>query len=104
MINKLAAAVRDLPDPYKPEYFTHLEVFVVRPTAVDPYPCLLVSIRNGHKKLFFRVVDLSAYDGAFRLSPASRKRLRKGLALARRQAAALIEARRLDYGRLPDMT
>lgn len=97
MIRKLGQVDRDIPDPYNTEYFTHLELFVPKPTREAPFPCIIISIRNGQRKLFFRLADVDSYIKAFELSARERERLIAALVRARAEAAELAEDERLAW-------
>ncbi len=88
-IRKLGQVDRDIPYPHKPEHHAHPEVFVPQPTMSAPLPCILVSIRNGHKELFFRVADVDSFIKVFELSARERRRLIAGLDAANTEVFAM---------------
>lgn len=104
LIRKLGQVDREIRDPFKPEYYTHLEVFVPKPTLESRLPCILLSIRNGHRKLFFRLKNLNAYDRAFNLTGKERKRLVRGLETAWVQSKKIERYTRLSHNRHPGVS
>ena len=99
LVTKLSWVAKKILDVYNPQKYTRVEVFVPKPTMEAPYPCLLVSIRNGHSKLFFRVNDLASYYDFFRLSVEEEARLRVGLERATAEADRLEEDAKLLFQR-----
>ena len=102
---KLAGYVKNIIDPYAPKYSTRLEVFVPKPTEEVPLPCVLVSIRNGHQKLFFRAESLTALKAIFKIPKDARLRIESALITANIEAdkieqrnKAMFELRRLPPG------
>ncbi len=96
-ICKLSWFARKIKDYWKSGNYTRLELMVPAPTRDDPIPCILVSIRNGFRKLFFRVPDLATYDEAFKLPQEARDRITNALIEANAQAAQMVEDERLIY-------
>jgi len=78
-IQKLAWVRKKVQDPFNPTKWIDIELFVPKPTNENPLPCILVSIRNGHSKLFFRLADVAGYTGAFSLSRRMKDKLKAGL-------------------------
>jgi hypothetical protein len=98
-IRKLAGFERDIPDPYNKGFYTHLEMFVPKPTADKPYPCIIISIRNGHQKLFFRVSSLEEINRAFRVPKDAKVRMKAALAAANAECDRLEEDARLLFAK-----
>lgn len=82
LLVKLAYFTRKIQDPYNKGFFTTFEAFVPKPNAETPLPCILVAIRNGHQRLFFRVASVKELTSAFSIPQSAKKRL----------AMALVEA------------
>ncbi len=88
---------KKLKDCYNPKSFTTLSVLVPKPSQANPLPCILVSVRNGHSKLFFRVQDLEAYYGFFKLPRETEIKLSEALTEANNEADRLEEDSRLVF-------
>lgn len=102
---KLAGYVKTIVDPYNPKHSTRLEVFVPKPTDEVPLPCVLVSIRNGHQKLFFRAENLKALKDIFKIPKDAKLRIESALVTANieadkieQQNKAMFQLRRLPAG------
>jgi hypothetical protein len=78
-IQKLAWVRKKVQDPFNPTKWVDIELFVPKPTTDNPLPCILVSIRNGHSKLFFRLSDVTGYVRAFSISRRMKDKLNAGL-------------------------
>ena len=103
-LQKLTWFERKIKDPYNPEAYAALELFVPKPTRDHPYPCILVSIRNGHDKLFFRVANVEEYLKAVSISRFTRAKLKNGLISANIEADEIEKDMRLimQRRRLPE--
>lgn len=102
---KLAGYQKKIVDPYNPKHSTLMEVFVPKPTEEAPLPCVLVSIRNGHQKLFFRAESLNALKSIFKIPRDAKLRIESALVTANIEAdrieqknKAMFELRRLPTG------
>ena len=105
LVHWLAVVSKRVRDAYSPKNWTWRMLMVPKPTMESPYPCILVSIRNGHSKLFFRVRDLDAYKQAFLLSSNEEAKIIQALSEAQAEADKLegdirliFEKRRLPEG------
>lgn len=92
MVQWLAVASKKVKDGFKDKSYTWRMVMVPKPTIASPLPCILVSIRNGHSKLFFRVRSLEDYYQAFRLTTEEEEKIRLAL------VEANIEADKIEQG------
>ena len=95
---------KKLKDCYSPRSFTQLSILVPKPNQSNPLPCILVSIRNGHSKLFFRIQDLKAYYNFFKLSEETEVKITEAVKEANQEADKLEEDSRLIFQkrRLPE--
>lgn len=96
-IKWLAVASKKVKDAYNPKSYTWRMVLVPKPTAEDPYPCILITLSNGHNKILLRVTDLAEYDNAFNLSQEERSKIAQALSEATIEADRLEEDNRLIY-------
>ncbi len=94
-IQKLAWIRKKIADPYNAKAWLDLELFVPKPTRDNPLPCILVSIRNGHSKLFFRLEDVSGFTKGFALTRRMKDRLKLGLVTANIEADEIEKDMRL---------
>ncbi len=99
LLRKIAWFKRKVIDPYSPSNYVELEVFVPKPDKENPLPCILVSIRNGHSRLFFRCANVKEYLKAFSLSREVRARLQTGLLTANIEADEIEKDMRLLFAR-----
>jgi hypothetical protein len=86
---KLWSYAKKLPDPYRPKYYTKIELFVPQPTFFSPFPCILVSIRNTKFKVFFRVLELADLDGIFAIPLEEQQKASEALCNAKREAETI---------------
>ena len=86
LLTKLAYFTYKIRDPYNKEFYTTLEAFVPKPDAQYPLPCILVSIRNGHQRLFFRVSSVKELLLSFKVPKSARERLSNALMTANHEA------------------
>ena len=98
-IVKLSWVRKKIVDPFNPNAYLNLEIFVPKPTKENPLPCLLVSIRNGHTKLFFRLRDVVDYSKSLSLSRRDKEKLRLGLIQANVEADEIEKDMRLSFAR-----
>jgi hypothetical protein len=98
-IQKLAWVRKKIEDPYNAKCYIDLELFVPKPTRDNPYPCILVSVRNGHSKLFFRLRDVSDFVQGFSLSRRMKEKLKDGLAEANLEADQIEQDMKLVFRR-----
>ncbi len=98
-IQKLAWVRKKIVDPYNPKAWLDLELFVPKPTRDNPLPCILVSVRNGHSKLFFRLQDVSDFVKGFSLTRRMKERLKLGLVQANAEADEIEKDLRLLMAR-----
>jgi hypothetical protein len=100
---KLWSYVKKIQDPYRPKYYTRIELFVPQPNFLSPFPCILISIRNSKFKAFFRVLDLAAVDEVFIVPVDQREMASQALSEAKRQADDIEETLRhlISQKRLP---
>jgi hypothetical protein len=98
-IRKLAGFERNIPDPYNKGFYTHLEMYVPKPTPDKPYPCIIISIRNGHQKLFFRAASLEEIVKDFRVPKDARVRIKAALEVASAECDRLEEDARLLFAK-----
>src|SRR3989304_1061819 len=96
---KIARFHRKIEDPYNRNFYTDLEVFVLKPTIEYPLPCILVSIRNGHQKLFFRVGNVKGVLLAFKLPESARERLSLALVEANHEADRIEQDYKLIFAK-----
>ena len=96
-IRFLCLFFKKLKDCYNPKAYTTLSVLVPRPTQSNPLPCILVSLRNGHSKLFFRVENLEAYYRFFELSQETENKLIESIKEANVEADRLESDARLIF-------
>jgi len=94
-IPKLWSYSKKLHDPYRPKYYTVIELFVPQPNFFSPYPCILVSIRNTRFKTFFRILDLADLETVFTIPDDQRQKCHQALQDAKREALT-IESRIKD--------
>lgn len=85
-ISKLWSYTKELKDPYRPKYYTKIELFVPQPTFMSPFPCCIVSIRNAKFKTFFRILELSELEQVFVLPAAEKENALQALQNAKDQA------------------
>ena len=83
---KLWSHTKKLPDPYRPKYYTRIELFVPQPNFFSPLPCILVSIRNTKFRTFFRVLDLADLEMVFTIPEEEREKCHQALCVAKREA------------------
>ena len=83
---KLAYFTRRIADPYNKGFYTTFEVFVPKPTLETPLPCILIAIRNGYQRLFFRVSSLKEISSSFRIPQSAKGRLAMALVEANHEA------------------
>jgi len=104
IVNWLAQTWRKIYDPYNSKGYTRLTLLVPKPTTEDPLPCILVSIRNGHSKLFFRVSSIAEYKSAFELATEEEERIQEALIQAHKEADKIVNDMKLliRKNRLPD--
>jgi len=88
-VPKLWSYSKKLHDPYKPKYYTVIELFVPQPSFFSPFPCILVSIRNTRFKTFFRILDLVDLEGIFVIPPAEQQKASQALQDAKRDASTI---------------
>jgi len=86
---KLWSYTRKLPDPYRPKYYTKIELFVPQPNFFSPFPCILVSIRNTRFKTFFRILELADLEMVFNIPPEERQKCHQALQDAKREAETI---------------
>ncbi len=86
-------------DCYNPKAFVRLGLFVPQPTNEAPLPCIIVSIRNGHSKLFFRVQNIEEYNAFWQIPPEVEEKLTQGLVEANNEADQIEEAQTLAHQR-----
>ena len=86
---KLWSFTKKLPDPYRPKYYTKIELFVPQPNFFSPFPCILVSIRTIKYKAFFRLLDLSDLDQVFVIPEDQRQKCHQALQDAKREALTI---------------
>jgi len=98
-IRKLAGFERDIPDPYNKNFHAHIEVFVPKPARDNPLPCILISIRNGHQKLFFRVASVAEISKALRVPRNASVRLKAALVEANYEADRIEQDYRLLFAK-----
>ena len=98
-IKKLGGFSRNIEDPYNKGFFTHLEVFVPKPDKDNPLPCILISIRNGHQKLFFRVASIDDITNSFRVPRDARVRLQAALVAANIEADQIEQDARMVFAK-----
>ena len=96
---KLAYFKKQIADPYNANFYTVIEVFVPKPTAEKPYPCLLVAIRNGHQKLFFRVASIKELHSTFSIPKSAKLRLAMALVEANHEADRIEQDYKLLFAR-----
>lgn len=99
MIRKLAGFERDIQDPYNPKHYTHIEAFVPLPDRENPLPCILISIRNGHQKLFFRVSSVEEIAKSFKVPRDAKIRMKAALAEANMEADRIEQDYKLIFAR-----
>ena len=92
---KLWSFARKFPDPYRPKYYTKIELFVPQPTFFSPFPCILVSIRNTKFKTFFRILELADLEDIFTIPEEQHQKCHQALQDAKREALT-IESRIKD--------
>jgi hypothetical protein len=92
---KLWRYSKKLTDPYRPKYYTKIELFVPQPNFFSPFPCILVSIRNTKFKCFFRLLSLDDLDEVFVIPEEERQGCRQALQDAKREAETIEQ--RLKY-------
>ena len=85
-ITKLWSYTKQIKDPYRPKYYTKIELFVPQPTFMSPFPCFIVSIRNAKFKTFFRMLDLSELEQVFVLPASDKENALDALQNAKKQA------------------
>ncbi len=95
LIAKLTWVAKEFKDFWHPKNYTRLELFVPVPTRENPEPCIIVSIRNGKAKLFFRVTDLAAYSRFWTVHAEGMARIENALKEAWRQSEQYTEDDRL---------
>jgi hypothetical protein len=83
---KLWSYTKKLEDPYRPRYYTKIELFVPQPSFYSPFPCILVSIRNAKFKTFFRVLELKDLESIFVVPPEESQRADQALQKAKIEA------------------
>ena len=88
---KLWTYSKKIPDPYRPKYYTKIEMFIPQPNFFSPFPCVLVSIRNPKFKTFFRVLDLQALKSVFSIPIDEEGKACQALQNAQEQADAITE-------------
>jgi endonuclease III len=81
--------IKDIGDPYRPEFSTRIEVFIPQPTFLSPFPCVLVSIRSGKFKSFFRVLNLSDLESIFAIPEDEREKASQALSEAKGRNAVM---------------
>ena len=86
LLQWLAVTSRKIRDAYDTKAYTWRMVLVPKPTFQSPLPGILVSLRNGHKKILLRVKSLEDYDRAFTLTAEEREKIRLALFEANREA------------------
>jgi len=96
---KLARYHRKIADPYNKTFYTEFEAFVLKPTYNHPWPCIMVSVRNGRQKLFFRVADLKELRAAFKIPRTAGQRLNLALMAANREADDIEKDMKLAFAR-----
>jgi len=96
---KLARYHCRIADPYNKTFYTEFEAFVLKPTYSHPFPCIMVSIRNGREKLFFRVIDLKGLRTAFKIPRTASQRLNLALATANIEADDIEKDMKLAFAR-----
>jgi len=93
----LAVASKKIKDAYNPKSYTWRMVLVPKPTAEQPYPCILVTLSNGYSKVLFRLADLAAYHRAFDLTLEEEAKITEALGTANIEADKIEEDNRLIY-------
>jgi hypothetical protein len=88
-IPKLWSYSNKLHDPYRPKYYTMIELFVPQPSFFSPFPCILVSIRNTRFKTFFRILDLSDLESVFTIPPEEHQKASVALQNAKIEASTI---------------
>jgi hypothetical protein len=86
---KLWSYAKKVPDPYRPKYYTKIELFVPQPNFFSPFPCILVSVRNTKFKCFFRVLDLMDLDEIFTIPQEERLKCSEALQDAKIEAQTI---------------
>jgi hypothetical protein len=86
---KLWSYSKKLHDPYRPKYYTVIELFVPQPNFYSPFPCILVSIRNTRFKTFFRILDLADLEGIFVIPSEEHQKANQALYNAKREALTI---------------
>jgi hypothetical protein len=91
----LTMVSKKLHDAYSPKSYTWRMVMVPKPTTEAPYPCILLSLSNGHNKILLRVADLKQYEEVFTLSDEEKASINKALSEANAEADRIEEDMRL---------
>jgi len=86
---KLWRYSKKLYDPYRPKYYTSIELFIPQPNFYSPFPCILVSIRNTRFKTFFRILDLAELETIFTIPPEEHLKCHQALQDAKREAQTI---------------
>ncbi len=94
-LRMLALVSKKLHDPYTPKAYVWRMLFVPKPTQEAPFPCILLTLSNGHSKIMIRFDSLEQYDQAFRLLDEDRANINNALMEANQEADRIEEDIRL---------